>query len=169
MSHSVDDMNNSRRAFLRGSFLTRESREVLGPSPPWHQDKLDPDRCHRCDAPCVTACGPRIIQRHPDGHTFAGMPYINFAESGCTFCGNCARDCPMGLDSTVKQPKIGHVRLDTQSCLAWNDVFCMSCRGQCDHGAVSLDQQRRMQLDEEVCTGCGRCLSICPNQALRFL
>lgn len=166
-------MDNGRRAFLRGAFLTRAGREAyeqqqqpLGPAPPWHQDKLDPERCQNCDAPCVSACEVRIIKRHPDGHLLAGLPYLGFDESGCTFCGDCVTVCPMSLDGSAKPVRLGRVKLDQQSCLAWNDVFCMSCRGHCDHGALSLDKQRRMQLDEAACTGCGCCLSVCPNQSL---
>lgn len=172
---SAGDVDNSRRAFLRGAFLTREGREAyeqqqhpLGPAPPWHQNKLDLERCQTCDAPCVEACSPAIIKRHPDDHLLANLPYLNFSESGCTFCGDCVTACPMNLDNSTMPAKLGRVQLDKQTCLAWNDVFCMSCRGHCDHDALSFDQQRRMQLDQEACTGCGRCLSVCPNQSLSF-
>ena len=172
---SVDDVDNGRRAFLRGAFLSREGREAyeqqrqpLGPAPPWHQACLDTERCQACAAPCIDACSPGIIKRHPEEHLLAGQPYLSFEESGCTFCGDCVTACPMELDSKVKPAKLGQVKLDRQSCLAWNEVFCMSCRGHCDHGALSFDQQRRMQLDADACTGCGRCLSVCPNQALSF-
>jgi len=172
---SADGVDNSRRAFLRGAFLTREGREnyeqqqqPLGPAPPWHQDKIDPDQCRRCDAPCVTACTANIIKLHPNEHLFAGTPYLNFEENGCTFCSDCVTACPMELDKTTTPTKLGSVQLNTQTCLAWNSVFCMSCRGHCDHGALSFDQQRRMQLNSDACTGCGRCLSVCPSQALSF-
>lgn len=175
MSGSADYVNNGRRAFLRGAFLTREGREAyekqqqpLGPAPPWHQDKLDLEQCQTCDAPCVSACEARIINLHPEEHLLSGLPYLNFEETGCTFCGDCVSACPMVLDKSVTPPKLGLVKLNEQSCLAWNDVFCMSCRGYCDHGALSFDQRRRMRLDEDACTGCGRCLSVCPNQALSF-
>ncbi len=175
MSRSTDDVDTSRRAFLRGTYFSHVGREgdkqkhlPLGPPPPWHQDKLDTDLCQDCDAPCLSACEPRIIKRYPDGHLLAGRPYLNFAESGCTFCGDCASACPMKLDYAGNPPKLGQVKLDIQSCLAWNDVFCISCRGHCDHGALSLDQRRRMHLDADACTGCGRCLPVCPNKALSF-
>jgi len=176
MSSKANEVNNDRRAFLRGAFFTRKGREgyeqqrqPLGPAPPsWHQDRLELELCQVCDAPCVDACSPNIIKIHPEEHQLAGLPYLNFTDSGCTFCGDCVTACPMALDRTVKSPKLGQVKLDRHSCLAWNEVFCMSCRGHCDHGALSLDKQRRMQLDEEACTGCGRCLSVCPNQTLSF-
>ncbi len=175
MSGAVDDVDNSRRAFLRGAFFTREGREgyeqqqqPLGPAPPWHQDRLDLQRCQACAAPCVSACQAQIIKLHPDTHLLARQPYLNFAETGCTFCGDCVIACPMALDKSVKPPRLGRVKLDQQSCLAWNGVFCMSCRSHCDHDALSFDKQRRMQLDENACLACGQCLSVCPNQALGF-
>ena len=163
---SADGVDNSRRAFLRGAFLKREEREALGPAPPWHQGKLDLERCQACDAPCISACEPGIIKRHPDEHLLAGQPYLSFEAGGCTFCAECATVCPMALAVDEAPAKLGRVKLDRQSCLAWNDVFCMSCRSHCDHGALSLDSRRRMQLDTDACTACGRCLSVCPNQAL---
>jgi len=175
MSAPADDVDNSRRAFLRGAFLTRKGREgdeqqhPLGPAPPWHQGCLDTERCQTCEAPCVDACGLGIIKRHPNKeHLFAGQPYLDFTESGCTFCGDCVTACPMELDKTTTPAKLGQVKLETPLCLAWNDVFCMSCRSHCDHGALSFDQRRRVQLNTEACTGCGRCLSVCPTQALSF-
>ncbi len=161
-------MDNGRRAFLRGALLRREVREALGPAPPWHQDNLDPGLCRHCDAPCVTACGPRIIKRHPDGHLLAGMPYLSFEETGCTFCGECVTACPMELDVNESTPKLGQVKLNTDTCLGWNGVFCISCRGHCDHAALTLDKRMRIQLDETACTGCGCCLPVCPNGALTF-
>jgi len=175
MSGTENNVDNGRRAFLRGAFLTREGREgyeqqqrPLGPAPPWHQGHLDAERCQACDAHCVDACRPGIIKLHPEEHRHSGQPYLNFEASGCTFCADCVTACPMELDNATTPAKLGQVQLNKQTCLAWNDVFCMSCRGHCDHGALSFDQQRRMQLDTDACTGCGRCLSVCPNQTLSF-
>ncbi len=173
MTSKTQEVNSDRRAFLRGAFLTREGRktyeqqhQALGPPPPWHKGLLEIERCQGCSAPCVDACEPKIIKRHPEEHTLEGVPFLSFEETGCTFCQACATSCPMELDTTDKPAKLGQVKLDTQRCLAWSGVICISCRGHCDHGALTLDQGRRMHLDEEACTGCGRCLSVCPNTSL---
>ena len=168
MSHLADDVDNGRRAFLRGALLRREVREALGPAPPWHQDKLDTDLCRHCDAPCETACGPGIIKRHPDGHLLVGLPYLSFEETGCTFCSECASACPMELEVNQMPVKLGQVQLNKNTCLSWNGVFCISCRGHCEHAALTLDKRMRMQLDQDTCTGCGRCLVVCPNESLTF-
>lgn len=175
MSAPVEGINRDRRAFLRGDFLTHEGRkkheqqgQPLGPAPPWHQGQLELERCQACDAPCVDACGPSIIKLHAAEHQLAGLPYLSFEETGCTFCGDCANACPMDLETGTKPVKLGQVSLDKQACLGWNNIFCISCRSHCDYDALSLDQKRRINLDEAACVACGKCLSVCPTQALQF-
>jgi len=168
MSPPTDDINLSRRAFMRGASLSRARQASLGPAPPWHQGKLEIDRCQHCDAPCVSACEQSIIKRHPDSHLLAGVPYLSFEERGCTFCGECVTACPMALDAKQAEPKLGLVKLEIATCLAWNGVFCISCRSHCDYAAISLDVRMRVQLNEDACNGCGRCLAVCPNQSLHF-
>lgn len=159
-------MDNSRRAFLRGAFLQRQSRAPLGPAPPWHQHKLSTEQCRDCDAPCVSACPSNIIKQHPADHLLAATPYLDFSENGCTYCGECAKVCPMELDSNSPAPKLGHILLDQNTCLSWNKVFCISCRNQCEAQALSIDSQMRIQLDSSACTACGQCIPACPNQSL---
>lgn len=91
MSRLADKVDNGRRAFLQGALLRRDVREALGSAPPWHLEKLDVDLCRSCDGPCQTACGPGIIKRYSDGHLLSGLPYLDFEETGCTFCAECVK------------------------------------------------------------------------------
>jgi ferredoxin-type protein NapF len=165
----------ARRGFLSGRFLTREGREdlvrhtrALGPPPPWHQGRLSPQTCRNCSAPCRSACTEDVIRIHAPDHALAGTPYLNFEEAGCTFCGDCARECPMeGLEPAFSDPpRIGFARLEVASCLAWNSVVCMSCGHTCGLHAIQFDRRGKPSIDVSRCTGCGQCVGICPNRAI---
>mgnify|MGYP001551315715 CR=1 FL=1 len=168
------DVDLTRRGFLRGRMLTSEGRErqekemkPLGPVIPWLQQVVSMETCGDCAQPCVSSCSQQVIANHPQSHQLAGTPYLDFSQSGCTWCGDCTEACPE-LDQCIDPVgmNIGTVELNRQQCHAWNGVFCMSCIGYCDATALSLNPQRQLQIDAALCNGCGRCVSPCPGTAL---
>lgn len=165
-------MSTARRKFLSGQFLTRRiacgsnEETPLGPSPPWHTGKLKQSVCHPCDKACVSACEAQIIRLHPLSHRFAGIPYLSFEMGGCTFCGACVQACPMPLAVGSIRPKLGMASVNTTRCLAWNNIVCMSCRSACNFQAIEVDLRSRPWIDEAVCTGCGACIGVCPQDAI---
>lgn len=169
-------MDPGRRAFLRGSLLTRAGRRAeharqhpLGPPPPWHRGLALEAHCPACSGPCVSACEPGIIRLHPADHERVGLPYLDFSGAGCTFCKACVAACPLEIDTAQEPaPRPGMARLNRSACIAWNDVICMACSTRCDYRAITTAHQRRPQVVEERCTGCGMCVSACPVNALRI-
>ncbi len=167
-------MDQARRHFLRGGFLTREGRErferqskALGPPPPWHAGRLQQAICAVCEHPCVKACETDIIRLHGSDHELAGIPFLSFKDGGCTFCHACVDACPMELEEVAQTPtRIGLAYVDQQACLAWQGVFCMSCKFSCVWRAIDLDAKSRPSMNTEVCTGCGMCVNVCPKQAI---
>jgi ferredoxin-type protein NapF len=169
-------VSGNRRAFLRGTFLSREGRSKettrqlpLGLRPPWHQALSLSEHCTDCSHPCTTACEPAIIKLHPADHEFAGQPYLDFSIRGCTFCRACAEACPIEdglLASTSNTPEIGKAQLNHGSCIAWNEVICQSCSNNCDVQAISTTYQRNPEVNAELCNGCGQCVSSCPVGAI---
>ena len=173
----MSKIDTRRRAFLRGAYLTREGRaevsrqqDPLGPAPPWHQGLPLQSHCTGCAQPCVAACEPGIIRIHPNDHAHAGVPYLDFKSAGCTFCRACVEACP--VDITLEEhttPRIiGKLVLNRNTCIAWDDIICMSCCNRCDYKAITLEHYRRPQIDARTCTGCGLCVAACPVQALSF-
>ena len=167
-------MDGGRRAFLRGALLTSAGRDKevkrqrpLGPTPPWHRGQPLTEHCLDCPHPCVSACEPGIIRLHPTDHEQAGIPYLDFSQSGCTFCQACVEACPMDIDAAVgDRPVLGTAQLDRSTCIAWDDVICMACFNRCDYQAISTEHQRRAQVNADACNGCGMCVSACPVNAL---
>jgi len=173
----LSKVNANRRAFLRGAYLTREGRSEearrqhpLGPPPPWHQDLALASLCVGCAQPCVAACEPGIINIHPQNHRYAGIPYLNFKSTGCTFCSACVDACPLDIDTRDRpSPRIGRLAMNRQTCIAWQDIICMACSNCCEYQAITMMHHRRPNVDAEKCTGCGMCVSACPVQALNIV
>ena len=171
---SLSSVNNNRRAFLRGSFLTREGRaretvrqQPLGPPPPWHRGLPLEQHCTDCAQPCVTACEPAIIHLHPAEHEMAGLPYLHFSLTGCTFCKACVDVCPIEMDvAGTVQPDIGKAEVNHETCIAWHEIICQSCIGVCEFEAITSTHMRNPVINNELCNGCGMCVKYCPLNAL---
>lgn len=167
-------MDQARRHFLRGEFLSREGRDrlarhskALGPPPPWHAGRLQKETCGVCEQPCAAACETDIIRLHGPEHRLAGTPYLSFEGGGCSYCHACVDACPMDLEeSTEGRVRIGLAFLDRQACLAWKGVWCMSCKFACGWRAIDVNAKSRPAVNAEVCTGCGMCVGVCPKQAI---
>lgn len=168
-------MDQARRQFLRGNFLTQDGREEmkqqsypLGPLPPWHSGVLIQQDCVGCTQPCVETCETDIIKIHPAGHDLAGLPYLDFSDAGCTYCFACVDACRVSLEADKSEkPLIGLVELDRTSCHAWNDVFCISCMYSCDQQAIVFTWQKFPEINSELCNGCGQCVRVCPSDAFK--
>lgn len=164
-----------RRALLRGKTLTRAGREQLarlrspwGPSPPGLQGAGTQGECPDCARPCAAACDRELIQFYPDDHALAGMPFLVFDLQGCTLCGDCVNACPSGAkDSQCRH--IGSAHLDTNRCMAWQNVICISCRSVCGEHAIILEARMRPIVAADKCNGCGACAAICPGDAITIV
>jgi len=166
--------NLKRRAFLRGKSPRLEPDTIR---PPWAIEASQfIEKCIRCDD-CITACPEKIINRG-DG----GYPEINFLKGECTFCSKCADACEAGafrnrstekLDSSIQSSKPWTLQVSfATTCLSLNAVVCRSCSDNCDEQAINFKLKlggiSEPLFTQEVCTGCGACVSVCPVRAVQI-
>ena len=168
-------VDNARRGFLTGAFLTAEGREDIdrqakpaGVAPPWIAGLCSVDVCASCEGHCVAACEAGVVARHEEGHAFEGVPWLDFSAAACTWCGACAEACP--IDGVVyrqgDRPTLGRATLDIDACFAWKSIVCVSCRFACSDAAIVVDARNRPSIKADACTGCGACVAVCPQQAI---
>jgi ferredoxin len=43
---------------------------------------------------------------------------------------------------------------------------CGKCIERCPEGAISFDEKGQAQVDQDKCTGCGKCTKACPFEAI---
>lgn len=153
----------TRRQLLRGDFSAKASSLP----PPWAVSKFAA-ACTRCDA-CVSVCPTGVLARG-DG----GFPATDYGSGECTFCGDCASACRDGalVRRDAQAPWSRRIVIDA-TCLTRAGVVCRSCGEHCDAQAIRFAPQAggvaNPSLDAAACTGCGACVAVCPNRAIRVV
>lgn len=132
--------------------------------PPWADAQSIAEHCTHC-GDCMAACPERILI--PDR---TGAPVVDFSRGGCTFCGACADRCAAPV---FQRDRTAPWRLSvaiSDRCLAGRGVLCESCRDACADAAIRFVRAPgRVPMPEivpEDCTGCGACVSVCPETAI---
>ena len=156
--------NVARRDLLRGR-LTPGAAPIRPPGAIVEKDFLS--LCVPCDD-CISACSHGLVD-----HDKEGRPVINFAQATCVFCRDCTRACPSGaLDELQARPWQVMAHID-KDCLSRNGITCRTCADHCDEQAIrfKLKTRGRSQpiISDELCTGCGACVRICPNKSIAMI
>ena len=125
--------------------------------------------CERCGK-CAEACPYDVIkQLGPGAGKAENTPFIEPEENPCRWCASmdCVNACPSGAlsfgpDQSIRP--IGKAVLDLTSCLTQQGILCDACAVVCpsEVGAI-LMVQRKPQLDEDCCVGCGLCAFHCAS------
>jgi len=155
-------MDLRRRNLLRGHINSNQTPNYL----PWLKsaDKFYAE-CTRC-YDCVEVCAENIIIKG-DG----GYPSIDFKQGECSFCRKCVQSCGQDLfhQTSNHPPWRNKAQISTQ-CLATQNISCQSCQDSCESRAIKFDYQLgaipHPKINLENCTGCGACVSVCPNWAI---
>jgi ferredoxin-type protein NapF len=158
-------MNGSQRRKFFSSFTKPfNAREAVTLRPPYCADfSLFDSECLTCkQKSCATLCQEEIIFIDEKG-----KPFLNFEQSGCTYCSACAKACENEVLTFTCKAKINaKVTISIQDCLAWQEVICNSCLDVCESKAIEFFGLFRPKIDEKKCTGCGLCFSLCPTRAI---
>ncbi len=146
---------------MDGQGLNRRKIDLI--RPPHAAEKAVRENCSGCKA-CITAC--------PEGILIAGRantPVVVFNKGSCVFCGACAEACSEAVYD-LSATAWGHVAEINESCFLQHGVTCQSCRDACETEALKFEFRLgivgTILVNEEVCTGCGGCLAVCPTGAI---
>ncbi len=151
---------------LTSSFNTKEeSNESPVIRPPYFKEESDfLKNCIECDGTCSNFCEEHIIKIGEDK-----TPFLDFSNSGCTYCDECAKACEYEvLDLEYKKNINAKVSIDIIKCLSWNQTMCFSCKDPCFDDAIEFLGMFRPEIKSDKCTACGFCIKACPTQAIQI-
>ena len=118
--------------------------------------------CIECDGICSTFCEENIIVIQENK-----TPKLEFSESGCTYCDECAKACPSDVLKVEYKKNIAQkIEIDILKCMSWHDTMCFSCKDPCLEDAIEFLGMFRPSIVDDKCTSCGFCISRCPTQAI---
>jgi len=163
---------DSRREFFKN--LTKPLAKVKEDSkplylrPPYARDlELFDKECIECESKdCAKVCDENIIVIEAKG-----TPILNFTQSGCTFCQECAIACKRGVLSIEEgQESINATFIiNKELCMSHNGSVCFSCKEPCIDNAILFKGMFEPIIDIQKCTSCGFCLSRCPTNAIEYI
>jgi ferredoxin-type protein NapF len=145
------------------SSKSKEKKEIIV-SPPYYCDEDSFSKeCISCeDTPCITFCQEKIIVLKED-HT----PVLQFQNSGCTYCDECAIHCPKEVLSVENKAHIDkNFEIDMLQCMSWSNTMCFSCKDPCLEDAIEFLGIFKPSINLEKCTSCGFCVGVCPTNAI---
>jgi ferredoxin-type protein NapF len=159
--------NLARRRLFRGKLHQEQVLRL-----PWViSEQVFNQKCTQCQT-CINACETQIIVKDEQG-----FPKIDFSKGECSFCKKCIEHCEQPLFKKTFEQKPWPVELGiNDKCLAKNNIFCQSCRDECEVEAIKFSYFNAEQttsipqptLNIADCTQCGACLSSCPQDAIKI-
>ncbi len=163
--HSV-----SRRGLFRGIFSgfkkASENEQIKHlhrehPRPPGAvEEVLFVKLCQSCDL-CKETCPEHIIE------ISQSRPVINLDYNHCSQCAKCSEICPSGALASDNKD-IGLRPVFQKSCINCLSGNCRTCADACPKQAITIQQKKRPEVDNDRCDGCGRCRSACYTNAVEM-
>lgn len=140
----------------------QESEEVIVRPPYFLEEDSFAKECIDCDGICSTFCQENIIIISNDK-----TPKLDFSKGGCTYCDECAINCPKEVLNVEYKKQIDvKIDIDILKCMSWNQTMCFSCKDPCLEDAISFLGMFRPKIEDTKCTSCGFCISVCPTNAI---
>lgn len=145
---------------IKSSLNKEKKQHVLRP-PYFNDEELFKTKCIDCEGLCAVACEQNIIIIAEDK-----TPILDFTNSGCTYCDDCAIACPYEvLKLEHKQNIQAKITINILKCLSWNQTMCFSCKDPCYDDAIDFTAMFRPDINDN-CTSCGFCIKMCPVDAI---
>ncbi len=145
----------------------KEKKISLYLRPPYYKDiDIFDKECINCESKaCASACDEDIIIIEAKG-----TPILNFTNSGCTFCQECANVCETNvLNIEDKKDKINAIIIiNKEKCMSHNGSICFSCKEPCLDDAILFKGMFEPIIDMDRCTSCGFCIGRCPTNAIEY-
>lgn len=133
--------------------------------------------CTNCDD-CVKACPHWVIKKagFEFGNALSGSPIIVPGENPCLFCEGlpCIAACGEGAlipPRAGERPKIGIAVVDEKTCYQALEQPCDYCQQHCPEKPKAIicgTPGKAPRVDQNSCTGCGKCAQICPASSLHI-
>jgi ferredoxin-type protein NapG len=129
--------------------------------------------CVRCGI-CLEVCPTKAIMLggFEEGIATVNTPKIDPLNGACEFMRGrceesmrCADHCPTGALQRVakEQVKLGTVKFNHDSCLAYHGKECVVCSEMCPvPGAIVVTEDLKPTFNPDKCVGCGTCVYSCP-------
>lgn len=162
----------SRRAFLQRFTQAPEAPlpESVHPRPPWARDNKEflalCTRCHHC----IDACPQRVLQASDESDDLLkGLPILSLDYGSCDFCNLCVDSCPEGALSQKLGVRHQAVAKVNDHCQLVYGQHCSLCVENCEVQAISISAEKRIQVDSDLCTGCGECALGCYDRAIEMV
>lgn len=145
-------------------FTNKEEAKPFVVLPPYLGDVKKLELCVTCEEKsCIEICETKILKLDE-----FGKPFVDFFESGCTYCEDCMKSCRYEVLGTADKKIDASFEIDMLSCLAWNNTMCFSCKDPCLDNAIKFIGLFRPSINAELCTSCGFCVKVCPANAIRI-
>lgn len=158
-----------------GVYSKKKGTDVIRP-PGAISEKDFLTRCLACGE-CIKVCPTDALAPCSvfDGFGRMWTPRLiaqnGYCKEDCTDCSNV---CPTGALTPVARDdkefiKIGTAIVDNSLCIAWRGVRrCLVCMHMCQYNALTvnrLGEREGPYVNQEICTGCGKCEHYCPVTA----
>ena len=142
----------------------KEDKFIVRP-PYFENEELFEALCVNCDGICANVCETNIIKIQGDK-----TPILDFYIGGCTYCDECAKNCPYEVLKLENKKQInGIIQIENDKCLSWQGTMCFSCKDPCLDDAIKFQNGIFYPSITENCTNCGFCIKYCPTDAIKII
>lgn len=147
-----------------GSLFDQEAKKGYIRPPYYGDGNSFYEHCKVCDGACAKVCETNIIVILKDK-----TPVLDFGQSGCSYCDECAIACDFEVLSLEDKAHIdATISIDTQGCMSWHQTICFACKEPCLDDAINFEGMFNPIIDINKCSSCGFCIAKCPTNAIEI-